>query len=199
MKARETPAETSVPTPAPTPAPQAVPSAPTNNSSASTLKSDTGANLTLGTNESYVFKITSMNGKKPNFTVAGKSFKVAAAGKKGTDYFFKVTAVGKEGDSAGVYINGAKTPVTVLSIKNVVTIDTGKDIKVQAGKAYQFKVTSNAKPDFCSGNSSVFKVSYNGHQGNNYFFIVKAVGKAGQGAGFYLNHSKVPVTVGTIG
>lgn len=195
-----------IPSPAPTPAvstpatvPQTTPATSANNSSTLTFKSDTGANVTLGTNASYVFKITSLNGKKPSFSIPGKSFNVTPAGNKGADYFFKVTAVGKDGDSAGVYINGSKSPETVLSIKNTVTIDTGKTIKVQPGKTYQFKVTSPVKPEFSSGNSSVFKVTYNGNKGNNYFFIAKAVGKAGQGTGFYLNHSKTPVTVGVIG
>lgn len=180
------------------PSTPSVPSVPASSSS-STYKSDTGSKVSLGTGASYQFKITSLNGKKPTFVVPGKSFKVMAAGNKGKDYFFKVTAAGKDGDSAGVYINGAKTPSTVLEIKNTVTVDTGKNLKVQTGKTYQFKITSNTKPTFISGNSSVFKVTSNGHQGNNYYFKVKAVGKVGQGAGFYLNGSKTPTTVGVIG
>lgn len=193
------PAPTPTPTPTPAPVPETTPTTPINNSSSATFKSDTGANLTLGTNESYVFKITSLNNKKPTFVVSGKSFKVAAAGNKGADYFFKVTAVGKDGDSAGVYINGSKTTSTVLSIKNVVTIDTGKNFKIQAGKTYQLKITANTKPTFISGTSSAFTVAYSGKSGNNYYFKVKAVGKTKQGAGFYLNGSKTPATVGIIG
>ena len=125
------PVSTSTPDPTPSPAPasasdpapQVTSSAPTNSSSASTFKSDTGSNVTLGTNASYVFKITSLNGKKPSFSIPGKSFSVTPAGNKGADYFFKVAAVGKDGDSAGVYINGSKTPATILSVKNVVTIE----------------------------------------------------------------------------
>jgi hypothetical protein len=107
------PAPTTPATPA---APKPTLSAPTNSSASATFKSDTGAKLTLGAKKSYVFKITSLNNKKPTFVVPGKSFKVALVGKKGADYFFKVTAVGKKGDSAGVYINGVKPASTVLAI-----------------------------------------------------------------------------------
>jgi|GEM_PF-4544815 len=164
-----------------------------------TYKSDTSAKVSLGTGSTYQFKVTSLNGKKPTFTVGGNSFKVTPNGNKGKDYYYKVTATGKNGDSAGVYINGSKTPSTILSISNMVKIDTGKKLTVKAGKTYQFKITSHAKPTFVSGNFKIFKVTYNGKSGNNYFYQVKAVGKTGQGTGFYLNGSKTPVTVGTIG
>ncbi len=95
--------------------------------------------------------------------------------------------------------NSSKTTGIVLSNSNTVKIDTGKKLTVKAGKTYQFKLTSNTKPTFVSGNSTIFKVTYNGKSGNNYFYKVKAVGKAGQGTGFYLNGSKTPVTVGTVG
>jgi hypothetical protein len=163
------------------------------------FKSDTGASVSLGTGVSYQFKITSLNGKKPTFVIPGNSFKVTPNGNKGADYFFKVTAIGKDGASAGVYINGSKTPGTILSVSNAVKIDTGKSLTVKAGKTYQFKLTSNTKPSFTSGNPKVFTVAYRGHSGSDYYYQVTAVGKAAQGAGFYLNGSKTPVTVATIG
>lgn len=48
-------------------------------------------------------------------------------------------------------------------------------------------------------NDSAFKVTPNGSSGNNYFFIVTALGKVGQSAGFYVNGEKIPQTVETIG
>lgn len=95
--------------------------------------------------------------------------------------------------------NASKTTSTVFSNSSTVKVDTGKKLTVKAGKTYQFKITSSAKSFFVSGNSKVFKVTYNGKNGNNYFYKVKAVGKVGQSTGFYLNSSKAPVTVGTIG
>ncbi|WP_312694951.1 hypothetical protein [Caproiciproducens sp.] len=169
------------------------------NVNSATFKSDTGARVSIDAGMVYQFKITSLNGKKPTFSVAGKSFQVTANGSKGNDYFFKVKAVGKVGDSAGVYINGQKTPSTILSITNTIKVDTGSKLTVKSGKVYQFKITASVKPTFVSGNSSVFKVTNNGNKGIDYFFKVTAIGKVGQSTGFYLNGSKTPCTVGTIG
>lgn len=164
----------------------------------SSFKNDTGSKLTIDYGKVYQFKITALNGKKPTFVVAGKAFQVTANGSKGKDYFFKVKAVGKDGESAGVYINGQKTPCTVITVNNKAKIDTGAKLTVKEGKIYQFKITAGSKPTLVSGNNSVFKVTYNGQKGNDYFFKATAVGKKGQGAGFYLNSSKTPCTVGTI-
>lgn len=95
------------------------------------------------------------------------------------------------------------TPVKISfsatsTASNAVKIDTGNTLTVKAGKTYQFKLTADSKPTFVSGNSKVFTVTYKGHTGNNYFYQVKAVGKAGQGTGFYLNSYKTPVTVAMI-
>lgn len=168
-------------------------------STSGTYKSDTTAPVALGQGSSYTFKITSLNGKKPTFSAGGNAFKSTYVKHNGKCYYFKVTATGKEGASCGVYINGEKNPVSTLKISNSVIVDTGKSLKVKAGKTYQFKITSNCgKPVFQSGTQSAFTVKYNGRKGIDYFFVVKAVGKVGQGAGFYLNYTKNPVTVGTI-
>ncbi len=163
------------------------------------LKSDTTQPVFLGQGASYTFKITSLDGNKPTFDCGGNAFRVLFVAAKGDDYYYKVTAVGKNGDCNGIYLNGEKTPVCVMTIRNVLKSDTGKTLKVQTGKTYQFKITANCgKPTFVCGSGSVFTVRYNGQKGNDYFFIVKAVGKAGQSAGFYLNGAKTPSTVGTV-
>lgn len=84
--------------------------------SAGTYKSDTGSRLNLGVNKVYQFKITSLNGKQPTFTIAGSAFKVTFSGKSGNDYRYLVKAVGKIGQYGGVYINGEKTASTTISI-----------------------------------------------------------------------------------
>lgn len=89
-------------------------------------------------------------------------------------------------------------PATVTTPNNGVKIDTGAKLTVKAGKTYQFKITATSKPKFICGNGSLFRVNYNGQKGKDYFFKVTAVGKAGKSAGFYLNGSKTPCTVGTI-
>lgn len=88
---------------------------------------------------------------------------------------------------------------TVTTSAKTYKSDTGSKLTVKAGKTYQFKITASSKPTFVCGNSSVFKVTYNGSKGSGYFFKVTAVGKTGQSAGFYINGEKKPGTVGTIG
>jgi hypothetical protein len=92
----------------------------------------------------------------------------------------------------------ASKNVTVAS--STYKSDTGSSLSVQKGKTYQFKITSlnGKKPVFVCGNSSIFKVSYTGRKGSNYYFMVRAVGKAGQSAGIYINGSKAPSTVAVI-
>lgn len=86
---------------------------------------------------------------------------------------------------------------TIAPVKNY-KIDTGAKLVVKAGKTYQFKITASSKPTFVCGNSSVFKVTYNGSKGNDYFFKVTATGKTGQVTGFYVNGEKTPCTIATI-
>jgi hypothetical protein len=88
-------------------------------------------------------------------------------------------------------------PQKVVAVPHL-TIDTGKYLFVKSGKSYQFKITAASKPTFVCGNVSVFQVIFAGSNGNNYFYKVIAVGKPGQGAGFYVNDQKVPCTIGTI-
>ena len=76
---------------------------------------DTGGRLTVKAGGTYQFKVTSA--PKPTFVCGNSSvFRVSASGSKGNDYFFKVTAVGKVGDSAGFYVNREKVPRTVGTI-----------------------------------------------------------------------------------
>ncbi len=164
----------------------------------SAVKLDTGKSLTVQPGKTYQFKVTSAT--RPTFVCGTNSvFQVAENGFTGNDYFFKVTAVGKPGQSAGFYVNSEKTPRTIGTIaSSEVTLDTGSQISVQEGTAYQFKLTSSVKPTFVCGTDSVFKITENGSNGNEYFFLATAIGKAGQSAGFYVNGEKSPRTVGTI-
>lgn len=163
-----------------------------------TYQSDTGAIADVDFGKSYQFKITSLNGKTPSFVVAGKAFQTTLNQVSGKDYYYKVKAIGLDGDTVGVYINGEKTPSTVLAVTNKLKSDTGAKLTVKAGKTYQFKITASTKPEFVSGNSVVFQTVYAGQNGNNYFFKVKAIGKTGQSAGIYINRSQKPYTVATV-
>ena len=164
-----------------------------------TYRSDTTVPLFIGQGSSYQFKITSLNGRKPTFAVGGNGFKYTYVKCIGNDYYYRITAIGSNGICCGVYVNGDRIPGCTATIKNIVKSDTGKKLTVKAGKTYQFKITSNCgKPQFVCGTSSVFTVKYNGQKGNDYFFLVKAVGRVGQCAGFYMSGTNTVSTVGTI-
>lgn len=168
-------------------------------STAATYRSDTGTPLIVGQGSSYQFKITSLNGKAPTFAVGGNGFKYALVRHVDNDYFYRITAVGSVGTCCGVYVNGGRIPGCTATIRNVVKSDTGRSLTVKVGKTYQFKITTNCgKPQFVCGTASTFTVKYNGQKGNDYFYIVKAVGKKGQAAGFYVAGEKAPSTIGTI-
>lgn len=83
---------------------------------ASPVSLDTGSRLSVKSGKTYQFRITSS--KKPTFISGNSSvFKVEASGQKGSEYFFKATAVGKPGQSAGFYLNGEKSARTVATIQ----------------------------------------------------------------------------------
>lgn len=68
---------------------------------------------------------------------------------------------------------------------------------MKQGATYQFQLTAQSRPSFAAGSPS-FTVSYAGNFGNRYFFKVHAVGKVGDGCGFYINGAPSPVAVATI-
>lgn len=88
--------------------------------------------------------------------------------------------------------------VAVIAPTKNYKIDTGAKLTVKAGKNYQFKITASSKPTFACGSGSVFKVTYTGAKGHDYFFKATAVGKAGKATGFYVNGEKTPCTVATV-
>ena len=72
---------------------------------AATYKSDTTYDLTV--NGAYTFQITSLNGKKPSFAVGTPGvFRTELVNTIGSNYYYKITSVGKKGAQAGIYING---------------------------------------------------------------------------------------------
>lgn len=173
-------------------------STPSATPSVSTFVSDTTMDFSV--NGAYQFKITSTNGAAPSL-VAGTAgvFETQLVSTSGSDYYFKLTAVGKPGEQTGIYVNGVKLLVaTVGTAASSVKSDTTKPIRVSQGKTYVFKLTADEKPAFVSGNSQVFQAKFVKQSGKDYFYQVTAVGKAGQSAGFYINSDKTPVTVATV-
>jgi hypothetical protein len=166
-------------------------------------KSDTTQDL--GVNGEYTFRITSTNGKVPVFVVGTPNvFDVSLVKTIGNDYFYKVTAIGKVGQQAGVYLNhGAR--LLVLTVKQPSIFqkspwsDTNGMFYVKANGTYQFEIVSpdGTKPQLAAGSNS-FTLSEVHQKGNRYYFKFKAIGKVKDRCGFYLNKAIKPVAIAEI-
>lgn len=158
------------------------------------IVSDTTSNFSIAPGASYTFKITSATQPVVTAGTAGV-FTVTDVGKSGNDYFVKITAIGKVGAEAGIYVNGAK--LLVASIKSGITSDTTSDITVKKGASYTYKITAPSAPTFAVGTANVLTYKLTSQSGNNYFYQITAVGAAGAKAGVYVNGQKInAVTVG---
>lgn len=167
-----------------------------NGGQTSTFLSDTYDDLTV--NGRYQFRITSLDGSKPVMTVSNANFTVSLASQSGSDYFYVLTCAGAPGSTAIVYINGVYfLTATVGGASDGVISDTTAPFTVAEGGTYQFRLTAAERPAFAAGSPS-FTVEYAGNEGNDWFFKVHAVGKAGDGCGFYINGASAPVAVATI-
>ena len=163
-----------------------------------TFVSDTSTDFNVS--GTYQFRITSRNGAVPNFVVGTSGvFSIQLVKVSGSDYYIELTAIGQPGAQAGIYVNGVKVVVATVGVRaSLVRSDTTVPFKVVKGKSYVFKLTADEQPAFGSGNSSVFQVAFIRSVGQDYFYRVTAVGRAGQAAGFYINSGKAPVAVATI-
>ena len=163
-----------------------------------TFVSDTTSDFSVS--GTYLFKITSRNGKAPKFTVGTPGvFSAQLVKKSGSDYFFRLSAVGSAGAKAGIYVNGRKLLVATAGKRSsFAQSDTLGRFRVRAGGSYLFKVTADTKPTFAAGTASAFRVKFVRASGKNYFFRVTAVGKAGTASGFYINRELSPTAIGTV-
>ena len=75
--------------------------------------------------------------------------------------------------------------------------DTTGNFKIKRDKTYTFMITCNATPTLTPGSRSIKYVS-TVKSGDKYFIKFKAIGKIGDGCGFYLNGAKLPVAISTI-
>ena len=155
-----------------------------------TFTSDTGATLTVPQGGNYTFKITSVDGKEPTFSVGSNAFTVTKLGKSGNAYFFKITATGAVKTSVGVYVNGVRSTVATIGASTV-KIDTTK-LSLKTGASYTFKVSgTSVKPSFTSGNTAVVKVVSSSVSAGNYFF--KVTGEKAGSTGIYVNGVRAAV------
>lgn len=145
-------------------------------------------------NGTYQFKITSKDGKAPNF-VAGTPgiFETKLVKHVGNDYFYKITATGKPGDCAGIYVDGTKLLVATVKSNAYFVSDTLSDFTVS--NTYTFKITSKdgRAPSFVVGTPGVFAAKLFKHIGNDYFYMITVIGKSGDCAGIYVHGTRLLV------
>ena len=82
--------------------------------SVSAVVSDTTHPFTVAQGGTYQFRLTAS--ERPDFAAGSASFTVEYAGRIGSEYFYKVHAVGQPGDGCGFYVNGEASPVAVATI-----------------------------------------------------------------------------------
>jgi len=171
------------------------------------IKSDTTGNLSLKQGSSYTLKITctDKNGAavKPIFTVGNnKVLKVQFLKQSGSNFYYKITAIGKVGQETGIYtaakgieavrqgkvliVSSTKT-TTDNTEKNIVKSDTTGEFGLAKGASYSFKITcpKGIVPIFTVGTKGVFSFELVKKSGNNYFYKITAVGNPGQSSGIY--------------
>ncbi len=168
------------------------------------IKSDTTGNLLMKQASSYTLKITcaTKGGKatKPIVTAGdSKILKVEYLKQSGSNFYYKITAIGKAGQSTGLYAAAAgikavkQFTVTITNrvintSKNIkIKCDTTRDFSLKKGASYVFKITSanGVIPIFTIGTKGPFSFELIKKSGDNYFYRITAVGTAGQSAGIY--------------
>ena len=161
-----------------------------------TFLSDTYGDLTVSGR--YQFRITSLDGSTPVMSVSNGNFAVSLARQSGNEYFYVLTCTGEPGSMAIVYMNGVFfLTATVGDTFSGVVSDTNAPFTVSQGGSYQFRLTAAEKPTMAAGSPS-FTVAYVGNEGKDWFFKVTAIGKVGDGCGFYVNGQKDPVAIAHI-
>ena len=146
----------------------------------------------------YQFRFTSTNGTPPAVELDSPNFRAVLVSQEGNDYFYKVYAVGQPGQQCTVTVNGtAVAQLTASAGYGGVISDTTAPFSIAAGGSYQFRLTADTQPTLAAGSPS-FTVESVGNEGRNWFFKVYAVGKPGDGCGFYVNGAPVPVAVAHI-
>lgn len=171
------------------------------------IKSDTTGTLSLKQGSSYTLKINcaTKGGKatKPVVTAGdSKIVKVEYLKHNGSNYYYKITAIGKVGQSTGVYtsatgvkaarqvnviITSAAKPTPIDTGKHKVKCDTTIEFNLKKGASYTFKITSPKEfvPIFAIGTKGIFSFELVKKSGDEYFYKITAIGTTGQSAGVY--------------
>lgn len=148
---------------------------------------DTTCDFNINKGASYQFKITAK--KQPVFAVGTDGvFTSTFIKQEGNNYFYKITAVGTEGKSAGIYVNGHKVCVASItqSIPSTkVDIDTTADVMMDYGSYYIVKTTSPTPVKLTYGTSNVVSIVPFPRTGNEQLFAIVSIGKSGAETGIY--------------
>lgn len=154
------------------------------------LKSDTNYDFSLAKGASYQFKLT---GASDFYAGSSGAFTVTKLKTSGNESYYRITATGKVGDSAGFYMAAPGCvplkvcAVTVAPVK--ITSDTNYDFELAAGGSYQFKITAPgvSSIQFNAGSSGVIAPVLVKHTGNDFYYKITAVGNPGQQTGIYVS------------
>ena len=170
------------------------------------IKSDTTGDLKLSKGSSYCYKITctGSNGDsaQPSFTVGDSTvLKSDFIKQNGSDFYYKVTAIGKVGQESGVYTAAygikaiRQSKISIISAADTkkegqtasVKSDTIGEFAITQGSSYSLKLTASkgTVPTLSLGTKGVFTSKLVKRSGNDYYYKITAVGKAGQSAGIY--------------
>ncbi len=155
-------------------------------------KSDTNTNFTLKQGASYTFKIT---GASSFYAGTSSVFKTEQVKRYGNDVYYKITAIGKPGQSTGFYMAAAGQPVQKVCVvtvgaaaaTTVLKSDTNVDFSIKQKASYQFKITAPGikSINFNTGTAGVFGITFVRHTGDDFIYKITAIGKPGQETGIY--------------
>ena len=145
-----------------------------------TLKSDTTAPYSFGSNSSYIFKITTSSSSAPT-TVSSNSSAVSVAlyQKVSGGYLYKITNVGAGTALITTSVGDYSVAFTAYGKANGVVSDTTHPFTIKRGATYQFKFTLNgttATPKFTTANGSVIRPVLTQKVGSSYYFKISGVG-----------------------
>lgn len=148
--------------------------------------SDTNKDFSVKQGASYTFRISNADSFYPG---SNSVFKTDIVKKDGKDTYYKITAIGQPGQSAGFYMkaagqNAVKVCVVTVGAAPAPVSDTNKDFSIKQGASYQFKISNAAS--FYAGSSNVFKTEKVKTDGSDVYYKVTAIGQPGQSAGFYM-------------
>lgn len=149
-------------------------------------KSDTNKDFSVKQGASYTFRISNAESFYPGSTGV---FKTDIVKKDGKDTYYKITAIGQPGQSAGFYMkaagqNAVKVCVVTVGAAPAPVSDTNKDFSIKQGASYTFKISNAAS--FYAGSSNVFKTEKVKTDGSDVYYKITAIGQPGQSAGFYM-------------